>query len=341
MKAKICMLCFMLFLYSCKNIFIDDEFSIKCVPYTGSELQALGFSQSYNRYSYCLNNPLRYTDPSGEKWYHWALLAFGFLDPVSASVTAATAVATTAGITLPIAATTYTTTFTITPFLFFGGAIDRDWARGRQLVANAWKITEGLFVTDPNKDFLGQSGEFFSRFSWELVQTSAGYFYTQGRNAIGNVDRVDYLGGATFATRENAGYRDGVTMGNFININIGDAITGDFRDRVISDPLFMHEHGHTRDSRIFGPIYLIAIGIPSISSAYKNQTITAPPFNTHRGFWTEKRANRHAKRYFGKYYGVDWNGRSPFYTNWRDIFDDDGNFIERYFYTIEDYYPTK
>ncbi len=29
-------------------------------------VQAPDFSQNYNRYSYCLNNPLRYTDPSGE-----------------------------------------------------------------------------------------------------------------------------------------------------------------------------------------------------------------------------------------------------------------------------------
>lgn len=32
-----------------------------------------GLTQSYNRYSYCLNNPLRYTDPSGNKW-HWKWL---------------------------------------------------------------------------------------------------------------------------------------------------------------------------------------------------------------------------------------------------------------------------
>ena len=36
-------------------------------------VQAPGFTQSYNRYSYCLNNPLRWVDPSGElsfnDWY--------------------------------------------------------------------------------------------------------------------------------------------------------------------------------------------------------------------------------------------------------------------------------
>jgi RHS repeat-associated protein len=35
-------------------------------------VQAPDFTQSYNRYSYCINNPLKYTDPSGnepEDWY--------------------------------------------------------------------------------------------------------------------------------------------------------------------------------------------------------------------------------------------------------------------------------
>ena len=36
-------------------------------------------SQNYNRYSYCLNNPLIYTDLSGEKWYHW----FALLSPIA------------------------------------------------------------------------------------------------------------------------------------------------------------------------------------------------------------------------------------------------------------------
>jgi RHS repeat-associated protein len=33
-------------------------------------IQDMTNSQNYNRYSYCLNNPLKYTDPSGE-YYYW------------------------------------------------------------------------------------------------------------------------------------------------------------------------------------------------------------------------------------------------------------------------------
>ena len=29
-------------------------------------IQAPDYSQSFNRYSYCINNPLKYTDPTGE-----------------------------------------------------------------------------------------------------------------------------------------------------------------------------------------------------------------------------------------------------------------------------------
>jgi len=43
MKAKIWMLCFMLYLCSCEKILKNEEFSIKCVPYLGSELRIDGY----------------------------------------------------------------------------------------------------------------------------------------------------------------------------------------------------------------------------------------------------------------------------------------------------------
>lgn len=36
---------------------------------TDAYVQAPEFTQSHNRYSYCLNNPLKYTDPDGEFWH--------------------------------------------------------------------------------------------------------------------------------------------------------------------------------------------------------------------------------------------------------------------------------
>lgn len=173
---------------------------------------------------------------------------------------------------------------------------------------NSLKILMGKAYTDENRGFLGGLWQGISRFTWEGLQTWTGYNYTQIRNTAGRVDRVDYLGGATFATNENAGYRDGISLGNYININISDGITGDFEQRVISDPLFMHEYGHTFDSQIFGPAYLFAVGIPSANSASKASQVPGEPagVSTHDFFWTEMRANRHAERYFSKHYDVNW-----------------------------------
>lgn len=71
------------------------------------------------------------------------------------------------------------------------------------------------------------------------------------------------------------------------------------------------------------------IGIPSFKSAMTDYICSAisKAFNVsieynHNEFWTERQANRNAKAYFGKYYGVDWNSK----------YDEDS--------TIENHYPT-
>lgn len=155
---------------------------------------------------------------------------------------------------------------------------------------NASRIIAGRYYLNDGVSFGEQLLQGFSRFTWEGLQTWAGYNYTQIRNTVGNVDRVDYLDGATFATRENARFRQGISLGNFLNIAIWDEITEPFQNRVLRDPLFMHEYGHIKDSRILGFGYLFGIGIPSAVGSE----------------WTELRANRHAATYFGKHYGVDW-----------------------------------
>jgi hypothetical protein len=184
------------------------------------------------------------------------------------------------------------------------GLLNGDWDR----LGNTGKIWLGNFYTDNNRPILDEIWQGVSRNTWEGTQTKVGYNYSQWRNITGNVDRVDYLGGATFTTNENAGREDGVSLGNFININIRDRINGNFTDRVIRDPLFMHEYGHTFDSQIFGPLYLPVVGLSSALSASRAVFDPLTGGSTHDTHWTERRANRHAARYFEKYYpGVNWS----------------------------------
>ena len=46
--------------------------------------------------------------------------------------------------------------------------------------------------------------------------------------------------------------------------------------------------GHTVDSKIFGPLYLLIIGLPSLLNAAFDFT------ENYYDFWTEKLANKHA-----------------------------------------------
>ena len=153
---------------------------------------------------------------------------------------------------------------------------------------------------------------------------------------MGNVDRVDFLGGATFVTNEYAADGHGVSLGNFINVNHTGAIEGNFADYVKSDPLYMHEYGHTFDSQAWGPLYLAKVGIFSAHSAETSERIInqhGHTINTTHDFqWYEMSANRHAANYFGRYYGVDWNG---YYKTLKTY---SGVEIK---YTVEDYYPRK
>jgi RHS repeat-associated protein len=41
-------------------------------------IQNPGFTQNFNRYSYCYNNPLKYSDPSGD-WIEYVIAAGFFI----------------------------------------------------------------------------------------------------------------------------------------------------------------------------------------------------------------------------------------------------------------------
>lgn len=161
------------------------------------------------------------------------------------------------------------------------------------------KITRGLFLTDANRSFLGRVWQLFSRFTWELPQTLEGWLYSVGRAIVGRVDRVDILGGITFATRDGFSYGMGVSLGTFVDLWAAPWMHGEGERYILGNQICMHEFGHTVDSQLFGWFYLPFVGLPSLMNALGK--------GNHDVFWTEIRANRHAKRYFEKHYSIAWN----------------------------------
>lgn len=163
----------------------------------------------------------------------------------------------------------------------------------------AAQLTRGLFLTDTNRTVMGRVWQLFSRFTWELPQTLAGWLYSLGRALAGQVDRVEVLGGITFAIKSGCNFGMGVSLGTFVDLWVGPWMHGEGEGFILGNQLCMHEFGHTADSQRFGWAYLPAIGLPSLISAFGK--------GNHDIFWTETRANRHAKKYFGKHYSIAWN----------------------------------
>ena len=203
------------------------------------------FSQNFNRYAYCINNPLLYTDPDGEFFLGYA---FGFLRGL----------------------------FSSKPWQCF----EKGWQGG----VNEVKIYAGLFVSDPNKNFGERVWEVTSRLTWQLPQTIAGSLFSHISNYAGQVDNVDYWGGATVLSGNNWG-QTVVTLGSYIVGN---------RD-LKADPnnyLFQHEYGHYLQSQAMGWGYLSRVGIPSLMSANGDGNHIYQPF--------EQDANRRAFMYFNE-----------------------------------------
>ena len=225
--------------------------------------------QNYNRYTYCRNNPLSYTDPSGNLFF-WTVIN-AIKD-------------------------------------FFVNTFVNVWTQGVNAWTDSdnWKSTTNAFKIDIGL-FNGDIGQILSRLTWEAPQTFFGHTYSQIRNIAGAVDRVDYYGGATFCTNENSSNRNGVTLGSYININTYDKAPTDENGKFspLVDFLYMHEYGHYIQSQDYGFEYLFNIGVPSFCDLAfgdgKGKTkIHGYNFSNHSLKWYERDANRRAKRYFKK-----------------------------------------
>jgi len=161
----------------------------------------------------------------------------------------------------------------------FGSALGTSLGYGDN--NNAAKLFMGNFCLDENSFFGGIFRGYMRHTPWERFNTLSGHFYTQMRNMNGKVDRVEYNAGVTYAIDEYANGRS-VSLGNFSVIKL----SGTFTNFDVDD-VFWHEFGHTKDSRLFGPLYLPVMGI---FSAWKDMRELS-------GGWTENWAKRYSERY--------------------------------------------
>ena len=142
-------------------------------------------------------------------------------------------------------------------------------------------ITRGLVLTDAKRSPLGRVWQLLSRFTWELPQTFVGWLFSLSRALAGQVDRVDTLGGITFATKLGCGYSMGVSLGTFVDLWAGAWMLGEGEAYILGNQICMHEFGHTKDSQLFGWAYLPVIGLPSLFSAFgRNSGLMVMPKTT-------------------------------------------------------------
>ena len=122
--------------------------------------------------------------------------------------------------------------------------------------------------------------EFFINYIWQFIQNTLGIIY-KGYLKDNIITRVDYS--ATdyecYLTRNGGG----VTLGRYIFVN---------QNYTDLSNVILHEIGHTKQSRILGPLYLIIIGIPSISWAGLRRLIPALKKINYYWFYTESIANK-------------------------------------------------
>lgn len=115
--------------------------------------------------------------------------------------------------------------------------------------------------------------------TWGIIQTSLGFVLF-----LINIKNKHYIYKGAIVTQIEGRYS--VSLGLFIFIS---------NKQKSNSKILIHEYGHTIQSLILGPLYLIIIGIPSFLWA------TLPYFEKRRNrssyysFYTERNAN-----YFGK-----------------------------------------
>ena len=116
---------------------------------------------------------------------------------------------------------------------------------------------------------------------WQLPQNLLGLIMMLFM--IPYTSKEKYKGVTYIVSKKMSG---GISLGNYV------ILSELYKDKNINQKTWNHEWGHTRDSRMFGPLYLIAIGLPSLIWAWLYGSIIPRTYNGYYKFYTEKRADR-------------------------------------------------
>ena len=277
-------------------------------------IQAPTDPQNFNRYSYCLNNPLKYTDPDGELFWEAVLIGAAIFGTGNTIVHGIRGDIGDVGDGLKyfaqgaLAGAALGATWYLAPSIpVVGNAIQNymTWSfqfklgmttvsaasgLGIGIVTGNWNVLKnsaemflGNYYIDENACFLEGVWQGYSRHSWESFQTGLGHTLGQIQNTLYGIKSVGYYGGAT-VIESYSDHFGAFTLGSFIH-----GVEG-----IEANPensLFQHEFGHYLQSRFHGPAYLLSIALPSLFSAIISK-------NSHTTFYTELFANRRALKYF-------------------------------------------
>jgi hypothetical protein len=145
----------------------------------------------------------------------------------------------------------------------------RDKSLGGQIIRqcrNSLRIWGGLFR--------GSVKQILSRFTWEIVQTVTGFVAAQITNLFRPVKTVNFFHGSTVL--EGAGIKGSLCFGTYILL---------YPERKTGGGVCTHEYGHSLQSRVSGPLYILKY---RIYSALRN-----------RVSWVEADANLRSARFFG------------------------------------------
>lgn len=131
--------------------------------------------------------------------------------------------------------------------------------------------------------------DFISNWIWQLPQNLCGYIYKN----ISKNNRKEKIENTTIKKLGIEAYAKtspgSVSLGKYIFIS---ERSKNNRNTIL------HECGHSKQSRILGPLYLIVIGIPSITWAMLHSYIPYFWKYSYYSFYTEKWADKlmHIKR---------------------------------------------